>query len=175
MPRKRGQASDLAEMLTSPGTRAGARGRRRRGSGRQEAAAQAGWNARRGAPTGHRRTRHQPHRPLPQAAAVTGAARVQPVAGRVLHGSGDQTEGGAARGQTIIAPAGARVVSPCAGRVFSGPFRSYGLLLIVDCATGHHVVLAGLGRLDTATGARLLAGEPVGVVGDGRAAGVGST
>ncbi|HWT09444.1 MAG TPA: peptidoglycan DD-metalloendopeptidase family protein, partial [Roseomonas sp.] len=100
--------------------------------------------------------------------AAAGAARVQPVAGRVLRGFGDQGDGGAARGQTIQAPAGARVVSPCAGRaVFSGPFRSYGLLLIVDCAEGHHVVLAGLGRLDATTGARLLAGEPVGVVGDG--------
>jgi septal ring factor EnvC (AmiA/AmiB activator) len=51
--------------------------------------------------------------------------------------------------------------------VFSGPFRSYGLLLIVECEDGHHVVLAGLGRLDAATGTRLLAGEPVGIVGDG--------
>jgi septal ring factor EnvC (AmiA/AmiB activator) len=97
------------------------------------------------------------------------AAHVQPVAGRLLHAFGDQTESGTARGQTIVAQAGARVVSPCAGRaVFSGPFRSYGLLLIVDCAEGHHVVIAGLGRLDTMTGARLLAGEPVGVVGDGQ-------
>jgi septal ring factor EnvC (AmiA/AmiB activator) len=111
--------------------------------------------------------------PAPEPAAVspTGrGGRVVPVAGRVLRGFGDQAEGGAARGQTLVAPAGARVVSPCAGRaVFSGPFRSYGLLLIVDCAEGHHVVMAGLGRLDAATGDRLLAGEPVGVVGDGEA------
>ncbi|MBR0650896.1 peptidoglycan DD-metalloendopeptidase family protein, partial [Roseomonas terrae] len=101
-------------------------------------------------------------------AAIGRGGRVQPVAGRVLRGFGDSADGGAARGQTIAAPAGARVVSPCAGRaVFSGPFRSYGLLLIVDCAEGHHVVLAGLGRLDAETGARLLAGEPVGVVGQG--------
>ncbi|MBR0674482.1 murein hydrolase activator EnvC family protein, partial [Neoroseomonas soli] len=105
----------------------------------------------------------------PQAAASAPAgAHVLPVAGRVVRAFGDQAEGGAARGQTIAAPAGARVVSPCAGRaVFSGPFRSYGLLLIVECADGHHVVLAGLGRLDAVTGARLLAGEPVGLVGEG--------
>ncbi|MBR0678643.1 peptidoglycan DD-metalloendopeptidase family protein, partial [Roseomonas alkaliterrae] len=90
------------------------------------------------------------------------------VAGRVLRGYGEQAEGVPARGQTLVAAAGARVVSPCAGRaVFSGPFRSYGLLLIVECADGHHVVLAGLGRLDATSGARLLAGEPVGVVGPG--------
>jgi septal ring factor EnvC (AmiA/AmiB activator) len=51
--------------------------------------------------------------------------------------------------------------------VFSGPFRSYGLLLIVECTDGHHVVMAGFGRLDTSTGSRLLAGEPVGVMGEG--------
>ncbi|MBW6400487.1 peptidoglycan DD-metalloendopeptidase family protein [Roseomonas sp. HJA6] len=115
-----------------------------------------------------------PSEPLPtppgrtQVASVASGARVMPVAGRVLRGFGDQGEGGAARGETIQTPAGARVVSPCGGRaVFSGPFRSYGLLLIVDCADGHHVVLAGLGRLDASTGARLLPGEPVGVMGEG--------
>ncbi|GGJ02656.1 murein hydrolase activator EnvC family protein [Neoroseomonas lacus] len=160
------RASDLAEMLTRLEREAAAAAAQER----QEAAARARTE----------RAARRAGRPLPEpppaappaqqtAAVATGAARVQPVAGRVLHGFGDQTEGGTARGQTIVAPAGARVVSPCAGRVvFSGPFRSYGLLMIVDCAAGHHVVLAGLGRLDTATGARLLAGEPVGVVGDGQ-------
>jgi septal ring factor EnvC (AmiA/AmiB activator) len=57
------------------------------------------------------------------------------------------------------------VVSPCAGRaVYAAPFRSFGLLLIVDCGGGYHFVLAGLDRLDTAAGRRLLAGEPVGVL-----------
>lgn len=106
--------------------------------------------------------------PAPAIAAGPAGATVQPVSGRILRGFGQETEGGTARGQTISAPAGARVVSPCRGRAaFSGPFRSYGLLLIVECADGHHVVLAGLGRLDAEAGARLLAGEPVGIVADG--------
>ncbi|MBR0668254.1 peptidoglycan DD-metalloendopeptidase family protein [Roseomonas hellenica] len=95
-----------------------------------------------------------------------------PVAGRIARDFGDATDAGPARGVTISAPPGARVVSPCAGRaVFSGPFRSYGQLLIVDCGEGNHVVLAGFDRLDAATGARLLPGEPVGVMGDGGPAG----
>jgi septal ring factor EnvC (AmiA/AmiB activator) len=109
-----------------------------------------------------------PERPAAVAAAPGAGARPQPVAGRVVRGYGDSAEGATARGQTVAAPAGARVVSPCPGRaVFSGPFRSYGLLLIVECADGHHVVMAGFGRLDTPAGSRLLAGEPVGVMGDG--------
>jgi septal ring factor EnvC (AmiA/AmiB activator) len=104
----------------------------------------------------------------PPPARGGGGGRVVPVAGRIRRDFGDATEAGPARGLTFTAPPGARVVSPCAGRaVFSGPFRSYGLLMIVDCGGGYHVVLAGLDRLDAAVGARLLAGEPVGVLGEG--------
>ena len=60
---------------------------------------------------------------------------------------------------------GARVVSPCTGRVvFASPFRSYGLLLIVDCGGGWHAVLAGLERFDAEAGKAVREGEPVGVM-----------
>jgi septal ring factor EnvC (AmiA/AmiB activator) len=96
---------------------------------------------------------------------IRSGARVQPVSGQVLREFGAAGEGGPARGITFQAPAGARVVSPCAGRVaFAGSFRSYGNLLIVDCGEAHHFVLAGLERLDVAVGQRLLAGEPVGLL-----------
>lgn len=98
----------------------------------------------------------------------TRGGRAVPVAGRLTRDFGDAAAGGPARGLTYAAPPGARVVSPCGGRaVFSGPFRSYGLLLIVDCGNGYHFVLAGLERLDAEAGSRLLAGEPVGVLGSG--------
>jgi septal ring factor EnvC (AmiA/AmiB activator) len=88
-----------------------------------------------------------------------------PVAGRITTGWGDSGPGGTHRGLTFAAAPGARVVSPCAGRaVYAAPFRSYGLLLIVDCGGGYHFVLAGLDRLDASAGQRLLAGEPVGVL-----------
>jgi septal ring factor EnvC (AmiA/AmiB activator) len=86
----------------------------------------------------------------------------------VVREFGAEGEGGPAQGVTFQAAAGARVVSPCAGRVvFGAPFRSYGLLLIVDCGSGYHFVLGGLDRLDTAPGQKLLAGEPVGQLGTG--------
>ena len=44
------------------------------------------------------------------------------------------------------------------------PFRSYGLLLIVDCGGGYHAVLAGFDRLDAQGRANVAAGEPVGVM-----------
>ena len=88
-----------------------------------------------------------------------------PVAGTVTRRFGEAGDAGPAEGETIATPPDARVTSPCAGRVaFAGPFRSYGLLLIVDCGGGYHVVLAGLGRLDAAVGRRVAAGDPVGVM-----------
>ena len=92
-----------------------------------------------------------------------------PVAGTVLRAWGARTDSGQAQGISYGTPVGARVVSPCGGRIaFAGPFRSFGQLLIIDCGGGFHAVLAGLERLDAAVGHPVLAGEPVGVMGANR-------
>jgi septal ring factor EnvC (AmiA/AmiB activator) len=88
-----------------------------------------------------------------------------PVAGTIIRSWGDATEGGPATGLLYHAPPAARVVSPCGGQVaFAAEFRSYGLLLIVDCGGGYHAVLAGFDRLDAKVGQQVVAGEPVGVM-----------
>ncbi len=98
------------------------------------------------------------------AAAPRGQLTV-PVAGRITRAWGDAGEGGPATGISYHAPPAARVVSLCSGRVaFAAPFRSYGLLLIVDCGGGYHAVLAGCDRLDVKVGQAVAAGEPVGVM-----------
>jgi septal ring factor EnvC (AmiA/AmiB activator) len=112
--------------------------------------------------------------PPRQAAApvVPTGGRAVPVSGRIATQWGEAVAGGPHRGLTYAAAGGARVVSPCNGRaVFAAPFRSFGLLLIVDCGAGYHFVLAGLERLDASAGQRLLAGEPIGVLGGAGAAG----
>jgi septal ring factor EnvC (AmiA/AmiB activator) len=87
-----------------------------------------------------------------------------PVGGAVTRGWGEGG-GGVGSGITFAAAPGARVVAPCSGRVvFASPFRSYGLLLIVDCGGGWHAVLAGLERFDVEAGDGVRAGEPVGVM-----------
>jgi septal ring factor EnvC (AmiA/AmiB activator) len=102
--------------------------------------------------------------------AVAGAAQphgtlTAPVAGTVVHAWGDATEAGPATGISYQAPPAARVVALCSGRVvFAAPFRSYGLLLIVDCGGGYHTVLAGFERLDVRAGQSVAAGEPVGAM-----------
>jgi murein hydrolase activator len=90
---------------------------------------------------------------------------VAPVAGTISRGWGEATDAGPATGISYSTPPAARVVSPCGGKVvFADVFRSYGLLLIVDCGGGYHAVLAGFDRLDTKVGQSVQAGEPVGVM-----------
>src|SRR5690606_17130200 len=87
-----------------------------------------------------------------------------PVAGRILHRFGSPDEIGSRRsGDTLQTQSGAIVTAPSDGTVlYSGPFRSYGNLLILDVGDGYHVVMAGLGRLNVHPGQTVLAGEPVG-------------
>lgn len=88
-----------------------------------------------------------------------------PVAGSIVRAFGAPSDAGPANGVSFQAPPNARVVSPCGGRVvFSGPFRSFGLLMIVDCGAGYHFVLSGLDRLDAQVGQPVQPGEPVGVM-----------
>jgi septal ring factor EnvC (AmiA/AmiB activator) len=105
----------------------------------------------------------------PTASMTSGASasgRLQPpVVGVVVRSWGQPTDSGPATGLSYHAPPGARVIAPCGGRVvFAETFRSYGLLMIVDCGGGYHVVLAGFERLDVRLGQSLVAGEPVGVM-----------
>jgi septal ring factor EnvC (AmiA/AmiB activator) len=92
-------------------------------------------------------------------------ALTAPVAGTVVRAFGEATDAGPATGLSYQAAPAARVVSPCGGRaVFAGPFRSFGLLLIVDCGGGYDFVLAGFDHLDAQVGQAVQAGEPVGVM-----------
>lgn len=88
-----------------------------------------------------------------------------PVIGRVAMAFGAREDAGEAKGVRFAAAAAAEVLAPFGGEVvFSGPFRGYGLLLIIDHGEGYHSLLAGLGRIDAAVGQTVLVGEPVGVM-----------
>ena len=70
-----------------------------------------------------------------------------------------------AKGITLTTRGGAQVVAPFDGIVaFAGQFRGYGQLLIIEHSEGYHTLLAGMGRIDAVVGARVLAGEPVGIM-----------
>jgi murein hydrolase activator len=76
--------------------------------------------------------------------------------------------GGTEKGLSISTRAGAQVTAPCDGWVvYSGPFRSYGQLLILNAGGGYHVLLAGMERISVDLGQFVLTGEPVAVMGAG--------
>ncbi|POF34245.1 murein hydrolase activator EnvC family protein [Roseibium marinum] len=91
----------------------------------------------------------------------------QPVAGTLLKDFGEEDDfGGVTEGQSIATRPGSNVTSPADGWVvYSGPFRSFGQLLILNTGDGYHVLLAGMDRIDAELGQFVLTGEPVGVMG----------
>jgi len=96
-----------------------------------------------------------------------GGGALVPVAGPLVRRWGETTDAGPARGMAFRAPPNGRVVSPCTGRVaFAGPFRSFGVLVILDCGGKYHFVLAGLERLDVEAGAAVRPGDPLGTMPD---------
>ena len=101
-----------------------------------------------------------------------GAARglvPMPVVGRVIGQFGDTNENGVARqGLDIEARAGAQITAPYDAVVlYSGPFRQYGEIVILNLTDGYQMILAGLSDSGAFVGQELLAGEPVGRLGGG--------
>ncbi|PTW62877.1 septal ring factor EnvC (AmiA/AmiB activator) [Breoghania corrubedonensis] len=90
-----------------------------------------------------------------------------PVAGAPLRAFGEEDSlGTPAEGLSIATRNDARVTAPCDGWVvYSGPFRSYGQLLILNAGDGYHVLLAGMDKIDAELGQFVLAGEPIGSMG----------
>jgi septal ring factor EnvC (AmiA/AmiB activator) len=108
--------------------------------------------------------------PVPARAFASGrGAMPMPARGRIVARYGEpDANGSASKGVTIQTREQAQVVTPFDGTVaFAGPFRGYGLLLIIEHTDGYHSLLSGMSRLDARVGQSLRAGEPVGVMGGG--------
>ncbi|MER9654065.1 murein hydrolase activator EnvC [Mesorhizobium sp. M0152] len=118
--------------------------------------------------------------PVPEGNRLTAAAPFSalqgqialPVTGRIKRRFGAEDSNGAVMlGDMVATQSGAIVTAPADGNVlYAGPFRSYGQLLILNAGDGYHVVLAGMSRISVATGQSVLAGEPVGAMGEARVA-----
>ncbi|MBN8521425.1 MAG: peptidoglycan DD-metalloendopeptidase family protein [Alphaproteobacteria bacterium] len=96
-----------------------------------------------------------------------GAGRL-PVSGTIKVGF-EQTDdiGAQSQGLTLDARPGALVVSPLGGVVrYTGEFMNYGPMVIIEHQKDYHSLIAGLGKIDTVVGQSVLAGEPVGRLGN---------
>ncbi|MBC8131302.1 MAG: peptidoglycan DD-metalloendopeptidase family protein [Rhizobiaceae bacterium] len=99
------------------------------------------------------------------------------MSGTVRNAFGDSDGiGRPASGTTFRARPGDVVTAPADGQVlYSGPFRSYGQLLILDAGDGYHVVLAGMNEIDATVGQFVQSGEPVASMGAKRLASAAGT
>jgi septal ring factor EnvC (AmiA/AmiB activator) len=76
--------------------------------------------------------------------------------------------GGTEKGLSIAARPASQITAPCDGWVvYSGTFRNYGQLLILNAGGGYHVLLAGMERISVDLGQFVVTGEPVAVMGGG--------
>lgn len=88
---------------------------------------------------------------------------IAPVSGQVIYRFGEG-QGRFTEGVTLAAAPDTPVLSPADGRVvYAGPFRDYGILLIIEHGGGFHSVLTGLGDSSMVAGQWVLGGEPLGL------------
>jgi septal ring factor EnvC (AmiA/AmiB activator) len=102
---------------------------------------------------------------VPAARLPPPAPPITPVLEEFGNPFGDQGGGPGKPGITIVALPGQAVAAPEAGHVvFAAPFRSYGLLLIIEHQREYHTLLWGLAELDVTVGDEVRAGQIVGVM-----------
>ena len=105
---------------------------------------------------------------LPQMAFSKSQGQIDfPAEGQIVKRFGDDTGLGTRLDGIVIATTKqAQVTSPVAGKVeFSGKFRTYGQMVIINPGEGYLVLLAGLEQTLAAHGQSVKAGEPVGTMG----------
>lgn len=90
-----------------------------------------------------------------------------PVSGEIVLRYGQKKQRNfTSKGIKISTQPGSRVVATYDGKiVFSGKFRGYGQLLIIEHGEGYHSLLAGMDHINADIGQIVLAGEPVGNMG----------
>jgi septal ring factor EnvC (AmiA/AmiB activator) len=87
-----------------------------------------------------------------------------PVNGRTISGFGEAGPGGVRTSGIALEPRpGAQIVAPGKGRVaFSGPYRGFGRIVIIEHGSGWTSLVTGLAQNDVEVGDQLVAGSPLG-------------
>ncbi|MBQ9271069.1 MAG: peptidoglycan DD-metalloendopeptidase family protein [Alphaproteobacteria bacterium] len=104
-------------------------------------------------------------------AAMTNFAQAKGKIARPARGSivtsfkQEMSKGVESNGIDIKTSSHAQVISPYEGTViFSGPFKNFGNLIIIDHGQGYTSLLSGLEENNTEVGQTLVAGEPIGTM-----------
>ena len=90
-----------------------------------------------------------------------------PVSGLIAVGYGKYDDIGAvSEGLRVKSRPNALVVAPMGGVVdYAGHFKGYGEIIILKHQKGYHSLIAGLAKIDTVVGRAVMAGEPIGKMG----------
>ncbi|GEM_PF-2309103 len=91
-----------------------------------------------------------------------------PAAGTLLHRYG-QRKGkvDTYQGQVLQTVPGAQITAPHSGKiVFTGKFMDYGNMAIIEHGGGYHTLIAGLSVVRASLGQQVVAGQPIGAMGD---------
>lgn len=157
------EASDLRDLLARLETESKAREEAARQAREARVAATTTGPADAVPPPPEALVRRSDNPPISEARGAMPFPAVGQVIGRYGQGLGS---GLTRKGIVIQTVPRAQVVAPYDGQVvYAGPFRGYGLLLIIEHGEGYHTLLTGMDRIDTAIGHWVLAGEPVAVMG----------
>lgn len=91
-----------------------------------------------------------------------------PVQGRTIAGFGEMRDSGSRSTGLSLAPAdGAQIVAPATGRVaFSGPYRGFGRIIIIEHDGGWTSLVTGLSLADVDVGDEVIGGSPIGRAAD---------
>jgi murein hydrolase activator len=101
-------------------------------------------------------------------ASAKGTLRLPVNGARIREFGAPDGVGGTEKGLSIAARPGGQITAPCDGWVvYSGQFRNYGQLLIINAGGGYHVLLAGMERISVDLGQFVVTGEPVAAMGGG--------
>ncbi|WP_272915983.1 murein hydrolase activator EnvC family protein [Aristophania vespae] len=94
---------------------------------------------------------------------ITKGQGFTPVQGTLIKRWHQKTEAGPATGLTYKVTNAANVIAPCNGRLlYSGPFRSFGQMVILDCGRKQRFVLAGFGQITASSGQHIKRGSSLG-------------
>ena len=103
----------------------------------------------------------------PTISIIDGDAKL-PVSGIIRVAYHDKDDVGAeSKGITIEGRSAGLVIAPIGGKIqYTGMFKRYGNIIIIEHADGYHSLIAGLGEITGSVGDIVNSGEPIGVLPD---------
>ena len=82
-----------------------------------------------------------------------------------VRGQVEKKFGGSHRGITVTTRSQAQIVSPYSGRVeFTGPFKNYANVIILNMGDGYFIVMTGIGEIYAELGEDVTIGQPLGLM-----------